>query len=75
MRKNIVLLCVFIAVMFAAGCTHLSFKNTYKNTCLEPVQGINQVKASRVAILPFADYSYQQEGAKPLLWGMNRKLL
>ncbi|MFA5362753.1 MAG: hypothetical protein WC335_05845 [Candidatus Omnitrophota bacterium] len=75
MRKSIILLCVFIAVMFSAGCTHLSFKNTYKNTCLEPARGVNQVKASRVAIFPFADYSYRQEGAKPLLWGLNRKLL
>lgn len=75
MKKNSVLLCVFMAVIVAAGCTHLSVKNTSQNTCLAPVQGVAKLKVSRVAILPFADYSYQQEAVKPLLWGVNRKLL
>ncbi|MDD2703656.1 MAG: hypothetical protein PHC33_06625, partial [Candidatus Omnitrophica bacterium] len=75
MNKNNIFVCVFIAVMFSAGCTHLTFKNTYKNAFLEPVGETSRTKVSRAAILPFADYSFRQDTVRPPLWGFNRKLI
>ncbi len=75
MKKGILLYCILSVPALIMGCTHLSFNNTYKNAGLAPAAGYKKIKASRAAILPFADYSFQQEGVKPLLWGLNRELL
>ncbi|MFH0790609.1 MAG: hypothetical protein V2A64_03160 [Candidatus Omnitrophota bacterium] len=71
MKKIINLISFFTAVCFIAGCAHLSFKNTSPNS----LSGIKNIKIKKIAIFPFADYSYQQDEVTPLLWGLNRRII
>jgi len=74
MRKYFCIgLCAVVGLL--SGCTHLSYNNTYGRTAVESANENTRVKLNKVAIFPFADYSYQQDSVKPLLWGLNRIFL
>ncbi len=59
MKKIFLVLSVFLI----AGCAHAPLKKTY----------LDNIK--KVAILPFADYSYQQSFVEPVRWGLNSKIV
>ncbi|TBR18286.1 hypothetical protein EPO66_01590 [bacterium] len=59
MRKIFLLLSIFLF----AGCAHAPVKKTY----------LDDIK--KIAILPFADYSYQQSFVEPVRWGLNNRII
>lgn len=74
MKRLIWALLVFVGGYFIAGCSYPSFKRTLKDTLVEPVYEARAVKVEKVAIFPFADYSFQQDFVRPLRWGLNKKI-
>lgn len=75
MKRKIFESIVFFCVIFITGCTHLSYKNSFSNTRIKADTESQKIKIKKIAIFPFADYSYDQEFIKPLLWGLNSRIL
>lgn len=73
--KNIGVMLIFVIGYFLLGCSHLVFKHTLKGPSIESGAEKKFFKIKKVAIFPFADYSFQQNSSNPLVWGANRKII
>ncbi len=71
MRKTILFL---LSIIFLTGCASLTLK---KSSYLAKPAGpsFNPDNIKKVAIFPFADYSYQQSFVEPLRWGLNTEII
>jgi hypothetical protein len=71
MRKTTLFL---LSIIFLAGCSSLTLK---KSSYVANPSGpsFNPGNIRRVAIFPFADYSYQQSFVEPLRWGLNTEVI